>query len=99
TAKPFLARWMQEQIGWRALLRQFKREAPRYAKLLPELPRLVHHNLTQGDTGLRRDLLAILKEQRQANRTLSAVLWILLGFIMGLVMAQLLLRLNVLGVL
>jgi ubiquinone biosynthesis protein len=99
TAKPFLARWMQEQIGWRALLRQLKREAPRYAKLLPELPRLVHHNLTQGDTGLRRDLLAILKEQRQANRTLSAVLWILLGFIMGLVMAQLLLRLNVLGVL
>ena len=29
TAKPFLARWMQEQVGWRALLRQFKREAPR----------------------------------------------------------------------
>jgi len=97
TAKPFLSRWMQEQVGWRALLRQFKREAPRYAKLLPELPRLVHRNLEQSDTALRRDLQAILREQRQTNRTLSAVLWIALGFIMGLLMAQLLLRMHVLG--
>src|SRR5690606_28294568 len=49
TAKPFLSRWMQEQVGWRALLVQLKREAPRYAKLLPELPRLLHHNLAVGD--------------------------------------------------
>ena len=66
---------------------------------MPELPRLVHHNLSQGDSALRRDLLAILREQRQTNRTLSAVLFILLGFIIGLVMAQLLLRLDVMGVL
>ena len=28
TAKPFLERWMSEQVGWRALLRQVQEEAP-----------------------------------------------------------------------
>ena len=27
TAKPFLERWMSEQIGWRGLIRSFKQEA------------------------------------------------------------------------
>jgi ubiquinone biosynthesis protein len=47
TAKPFLERWMNEQLGWRALVRQLKAEAPRYAQLLPELPRLVHQRLQE----------------------------------------------------
>ena len=42
TAKPFLERWMNEQVGWQGLLERLKDEAPRYAKLLPELPRLMH---------------------------------------------------------
>ena len=28
TAKPFLERWMSEQVGWRGLLRTLRREAP-----------------------------------------------------------------------
>ena len=47
TAKPFLERWMNEQIGWRGLLDRLKNEAPRYAQLLPELPRLLHQALQQ----------------------------------------------------
>ena len=47
TAKPFLERWMDEQVGWRGLLERLKNEAPRYAQLLPELPRLVHRALQQ----------------------------------------------------
>ena len=42
TAKPFLEQWMQRQVGWPALVERVKQEAPRYAQLLPELPRLVH---------------------------------------------------------
>ena len=45
TAKPFLERWMSEQVGWRGLLERLRDEAPRYAKLLPELPRLLHDAL------------------------------------------------------
>ncbi|MEY4318855.1 MAG: putative protein kinase UbiB, partial [Pseudomonadota bacterium] len=42
TAKPFLEKWMLEQVGPKKLWEQLRAEAPRYAKLLPELPRLVH---------------------------------------------------------
>ncbi|MDO8777523.1 MAG: ubiquinone biosynthesis regulatory protein kinase UbiB, partial [Burkholderiaceae bacterium] len=98
TAKPFLERWMNEQVGWRGLLDRFKREAPHYAKLLPELPRLIHQNLQRGDQGLRQDLAAILAEQRKTNSNLNAALWVGLGFLMGLLVAQLLLRLHSVGV-
>ena len=97
TAKPFLERWMHEQVGWRGLFERIKREAPRYAKLLPELPRLVHRNLERGDSALRRDLQAILQEQRRTNRTLSALLWIGLGFLLGLLAAQFVMRLHGVG--
>ncbi len=97
SAKPFLERWMHEQVGLRGLLQRLKREAPRYAKLLPELPRLIHDNLQQGDSGLRRDLQAILLEQRRTNRALSALLWVGVGFVMGLLAAQIVARLHGLG--
>jgi ubiquinone biosynthesis protein len=97
TAKPFLERWMHEQVGFRGLFERFKREAPRYAKLLPELPRLIHHNLQQGDTALRRDLRAILAEQRKTNRALSAMLWVGLGFALGVLAAQIVAHLHGIG--
>jgi len=68
TAKPFLERWMNEQIGWRGLLDRLTREAPRYAQLVPELPRLLHQALrVQGDASERaalQALPALLAEQR-----------------------------------
>ncbi|MDO9238018.1 MAG: ubiquinone biosynthesis regulatory protein kinase UbiB [Aquabacterium sp.] len=98
SAKPFLERWMHEQVGLRGLLQRLKHEAPRYAKLLPELPRLIHANLQQGDSSaLHRDLQAILLEQRRTNRTLSAFLWIALGFVLGLAAAELITRIHGLG--
>jgi len=36
TAKPFLEKWMVDQIGPKKLFQQLKAEAPRYAKLLPQ---------------------------------------------------------------
>jgi ubiquinone biosynthesis protein len=88
TAKPFLERWMHEQVGWRGLVARLKREAPRYAKLLPELPRLVHHQLQHGDQQLRRDLQAILREQRRTNRLLSGALWLTVGIALALMLAK-----------
>ena len=46
TAKPFLERWMSEQIGWRGLVRHLKDEAPQWGVLLPQLPRLLHRALS-----------------------------------------------------
>ncbi len=86
-------------MGWRGLVSRVKREAPRYAKLLPELPRLLHHQLAHGDEALRHDLRAILLEQRRTNRMLSAVIWLGIGFGLGLLVARLVLALHEHGML
>ena len=89
TAKPFLERWMDEQIGWRGLVERLKNEAPRYAQLLPELPRLVHRALRQqGRSGDGEALLAMLAEQRRTNRLLQGLLWALTGFVAGALAAR-----------
>jgi ubiquinone biosynthesis protein len=90
TARPFLQRWMSEQIGWRGLLVRLQREAPRYAQLLPELPRLVHRALEQqGRPRESEALLALLAEQRRTNRLLQALLWAAVGFVAGLLATRL----------
>ena len=89
TAKPFLERWMNEQIGWRGLIGRLKNEAPRYAQLLPELPRLLHRTLQQQAAPRESAaLLALLAEQRRTNRLLQAVLWAAVGFVAGLLLTQ-----------
>ena len=45
TAKPFLERWMSEQVGPRAALRGIRKELPRFMALGPELPGLAHELL------------------------------------------------------
>ena len=97
TAKPFLERWMDAQIGWRGLLERFKDEAPRYAKMLPELPRLLHDALAaqarvrpaaHGDSPTEALLAAVLSEQRRTNRLLQAVLYAGVGFLLGLLAVE-----------
>ena len=89
TAKPFLERWMNEQIGWRGLLERLGHEAPRYAQLLPELPRLLHRALHRRADGAESAAwLALLAEQRRTNRLLQGVLWAGLGFVAGLLVTQ-----------
>ena len=74
TAKPFLERWMNEQIGWRGMLANLKHEAPQWAKLFPALPRLVHQALTRDDgAALRAQLAAMQAAQRRQNYLLGGV--------------------------
>ena len=96
TAKPFLERWMNEQVGWRALLNQIKKEAPRYAQLFPELPRLLHDALKrQASPQDGRVLEALLAEQRRSNGLMRALLYGAIGFSLGLLATHLVLRLNI----
>ncbi|MDP3612323.1 MAG: ubiquinone biosynthesis regulatory protein kinase UbiB, partial [Rubrivivax sp.] len=90
TAKPFLERWMNEQVGWRGLVDRLKKEAPRYAQLMPELPRLVHQALqAQARPADSPALLALLAEQRRTNRLLRTLLWAAAGFVAGMLAMQL----------
>jgi ubiquinone biosynthesis protein len=74
TAKPFLERWMNEQIGWRALVKNLQAEAPKWAFLLPQLPRLAHHALNENRlTQLESGLSLMLRQQHTRNRWLGTI--------------------------
>ncbi len=90
TAKPFLEKWMLEQIGPQRLWKQLKDEAPRLAKMLPEIPRLVHAFLQRDQEEERRQLLELIRMQQRTNRTLQALLLLALGFFAGMVITALL---------
>ena len=77
TAKPYLERWMNEQIGFRSLGRSLKKNAADWSEKLPEIPGLLHQWLTQetspkeNATELARENLEHIRwEIRKANRRL-----------------------------
>ncbi|HET9650635.1 MAG TPA: ubiquinone biosynthesis regulatory protein kinase UbiB [Usitatibacter sp.] len=80
TAQPILERWMNEQIGWRAFMRQLRDEAPSWARTLPQFPRLMHRVLSD-DTGRRMEnaLARIEAAQQRQNRILAAVVMVLVA--------------------
>jgi ubiquinone biosynthesis protein len=82
TAKPWLERWMSEQVGWRGLLKSLRVEAPNYATVLPQLPRLLHRYLG-SDNNVRGDemLQKILEQQHRYNILLTLIGLMLLGVV------------------
>jgi ubiquinone biosynthesis protein len=74
TAKPFLEKWMSEQIGWRGLLRQLKTELPFWSHALPQLPRLLHRYLEEaGNERLSGALQRLAEETRDQNIVLALI--------------------------
>jgi ubiquinone biosynthesis protein len=90
TAKPYLERWMSEQIGWRGLFDKLKAEAPRYSHIFPQLPRLAHQALTRAAEPPQNNamLAALLVEQRATNRLLRTIIYFAGGMFAGLLLAQ-----------
>ncbi|VFN00329.1 MAG: 2-octaprenylphenol hydroxylase [Candidatus Kentron sp. G] len=78
TAKPFMERWMREQLGRRALVRSLRAQMPRWGETLPTLPSLLYETLHEGRTEITataREVTRIREEIRRANRrTVMAVL-------------------------
>jgi ubiquinone biosynthesis protein len=75
TAKPFLERWMREQVGWRGLVRTLRHEAPFWAATLPQLPRLVHRALADDRLGALNVVLErIARQNARRNRLLAALI-------------------------
>ncbi len=76
TAKPFMERWMSEQLGARALVRELRANAPRWGELAPRLPALAHDVLRKAESGdlevsLRsRDLKDLRREVRRHSQRL-----------------------------
>jgi len=81
TAKPFLERWMSEQVGPRAFVGRMKRSFPEWSERLPEIPELVHRTLQQASEGKLRvqweskELEKLRRQmQRSSRRTVYAIL-------------------------
>ncbi len=88
TAKPYLERWMAEQVGWRGLVERLKAEAPRYSHIFPQLPRLAHQALTvaaERDVETKVLLAHLVAEQRHTNRLLSFFAFFVGSFVVGAV--------------
>jgi ubiquinone biosynthesis protein len=74
TAKPFLERWVAQQIGPRALWRQLRENVPLWAEQLPKLPNLVYAVVAKAQRGelqlqvQAEQIQTIKQEIRAANR-------------------------------
>ena len=87
TAKPYLERWMGEQVGIQGMVERLKAEAPRYTHILPQLPRLVHRALQQAAEPMSANdelLRLLVVEQRRTNRMLAFFVYFVGAFGVGL---------------
>lgn len=68
TAKPFLEKWMRAQLGPRVWLQALRRELPNWARLLPEIPELVHETLRRTHAGVEAESSSEIKKLRDDLR-------------------------------
>lgn len=94
TAKPFLERWMHEQVGPKAAIRTLRNELPRLFTMLPQLPGMQHELMRRAlDEQLtlktQSEQMSLLQAQleRNARRQNSLVLAGLL-LVAGLIVAN-----------
>ena len=85
TAKPFLEKWMESQMGWRGFVRNLKNEAPYWARSLPQIPRLAQQALAAQarapETGVATQaaMAAIQATQARHERWLRLTLLLAAG--------------------
>lgn len=74
TAKPFLVRWMNEQVGVKALWRNLKIEAADWAQILPALPRKLDMLVDERRQQEMRDAyLRLVRTQQRQNLWLAVI--------------------------
>lgn len=94
TAKPFLEKWMLEQVGPQKFWHQLKDQSPHYAKLLPQLPLLLHSYLKRSQEPALSDKLVadLLIEQKRTNRMLQMLISVFFGACVGAAVMMFLVR-------
>ncbi len=72
TAKPFLEKWLKDQVGPKAMIEQLKKNLPFLSEQLPHMPRLLFEVIS-----LKKEQLLIENEQRKnpiSNDNLSTIM-------------------------
>ena len=79
TAKPFLERWLKEQMGPKAFYNSVKSNAPFWVEKMPELPNLIYDNLKlhqRHQQQWRNNQLMMVKNQQFQHKS---NFWLLIG--------------------
>lgn len=94
TAKPFLEKWMNEQVGMKSLLKGFKENLPYIAEKMPDMPGMIFEAIKKSAEGenyqQQTDALNQLKNNiERHHKRLSFTLTGLVGFVVAaLVLGQ-----------
>ena len=80
-AQPILEKWMDEQMGWRGLVRQLKKEGPQWTAMVPQLPRLIHRALENDPSARLQDIEAALRKLNRTQRLQTGALAALIAII------------------
>ena len=84
TARPFLKRWMSEQVGLLSIAKILKKELPFILKTAPQMPRLLHQFLTQQTQAeqsapLRASIDKLIQAQEKQAKWHKRLVWAILG--------------------
>ncbi|ROV55720.1 ubiquinone biosynthesis regulatory protein kinase UbiB [Neisseria chenwenguii] len=82
TAKPFLTKWMNQQIGPKAFFNSLKNEAPDWAQILPALPRKLNALVDENRRQEMRDAYIHLVKIQQRQSLWLAVIAVALVLIL-----------------
>lgn len=79
TAKPFLEKWISEQIGFNSLLKNIKKEMMDWSIIFPELPRRFYNYLNNNKNQVMlNNLSQITKNQKFINIILILIVFLLI---------------------
>jgi ubiquinone biosynthesis protein len=86
-AQPILKKWMDEQIGWRGLIKQIRHEGALWTGTIPQLPRLLHRALDSNPTERLAAIESAIRQVEKTQRFQTVVLAALVGVIGAVVLA------------
>lgn len=67
TAKPYLEKWLSQQIGIRGFFRKARKETPRFLEMLPELPSKIDRFFEQNQNQHQQILQPSSTQQHDSN--------------------------------
>ena len=80
-AQPILVRWMNEQLGWRGLVKQLRKEGPQWTATIPQLPRLIHRVLESNPGERLAAIEQAISRVEHTQRKQTGVLVVLVSLI------------------
>ncbi len=91
TAKPFLEKWMHEQVGTKALLKGFKKNLPYIIEKMPDMPELMFEavkKMAEGENHQQQsqDLIRLSDRIESNHRQLVYILIGIAGFIISAIL-------------